>query len=366
MKIEEDVNRFKHIVRNKVKHNLGKYVSSDRLLGQQGNKQITIPIDSIDLPRFTYSPGHGGTGQGDGNEGDPIDGQGKKGDGKGKAGNEQGEHNHVAEFTAEELAGILGEELQLPNVEEKNKGKIASSKNKYTGIRTTGAEGLRHVRRTFKEMLKRNIASGSYDPEKPGMFPIREDKRYRSPLPIEEPNINTVVIYMMDVSGSMGNEQKYIVKAEVFWIDLWLRLQYKDIETRFIIHDTVATEVEREQFFTAAEAGGTSISSAYEFCANLMEKEYPNSEWNVYPFHFSDGDNWSDSDDTQATALLKDKIIPNSNLFCYGQVNSESGSGKFIHVLDAAFNGQNKVVLSEIANRDQILQSIKKFLGTGK
>lgn len=364
MKIGEDVNRFKNIVKNKVKHNLGKYVSSDRLLGQQGNKQVSIPIDSIDLPHFAHDPGGGGAGQGDGEPGDPIDGQGKPG--KGKAGNQKGDHEYLAEFTADELAQILGEELQLPNVDEKGKGKIVSSKNKYTGIRTTGSEGLKHFKRTYKETLKRNIASGSYDPDKPGMFPIKADKRYRSATPIEEPNINTVVIYMMDVSGSMGDEQKNIVKAEVFWIDLWLRSQYKDIETRFIVHDTAATEVDRNQFFTITESGGTTISSAYQFCADLMEKEYPFSEYNVYSFHFSDGDNWSDSDDAFSVSILADKIIPNSNLFCYGQVTSDSGSGKFLHVLDAKLGSNEKVSLSQIDNRDQILSSIKKFLGKGK
>ena len=35
---------------------------------------------------------------------------------------------------------------------------------------------------------------------------------------------------MMDVSGSMGDEQKEIVRIESFWIDTWLRKQYKGIE----------------------------------------------------------------------------------------------------------------------------------------
>ena len=45
---------------------------------------------------------------------------------------------------------------------------------------------------------------------------------------------------MMDVSGSMGDEQKEIVRIERFWIDTWLRSQYKGLESRYIIHDAVA------------------------------------------------------------------------------------------------------------------------------
>jgi hypothetical protein len=45
------------------------------------------------------------------------------------------------------------------------------------------------------------------------------------------PQSNAVIIYMMDVSGSMGDEQKEIVRIESFWIDTWLRSQYKGIES---------------------------------------------------------------------------------------------------------------------------------------
>ena len=49
---------------------------------------------------------------------------------------------------------------------------------------------------------------------------------------------------MMDVSGSMGDEQKEIVRIEAFWIDTWLKSQYKHIETRYIVHDAEAKEAE--------------------------------------------------------------------------------------------------------------------------
>ena len=39
------------------------------------------------------------------------------------------------------------------------------------------------------------------------------------------------------------------------------------------------------------------ISSAYKLCSQIIDDDYPPDEWNIYPFHFSDGDNWS-MDDT--------------------------------------------------------------------
>ena len=78
---------------------------------------------------------------------------------------------------------------------------------------------------------------GNYDPQKPVVVPTREDKRYRSWRTTPMPQSNAVMIFIMDVSGSMGDEQKEIVRIASFWIDTWLRSQYKGLESRFIIHD---------------------------------------------------------------------------------------------------------------------------------
>ena len=49
----------------------------------------------------------------------------------------------------------------------------------------------------------------------PIIVPVREDRRYRSWKTSPLPQSNAVIIYMMDVSGSMGDEQKEIVRIEV-------------------------------------------------------------------------------------------------------------------------------------------------------
>ena len=180
------------------------------------------------------------------------------------------------------------------------------------------------------------------------------------------PETNAVIIYMMDVSGSMGDEQKEIVRIESFWIDTWLRRHYKGLETRFIIHDAVAREVDRDTFFHTRESGGTMISSAYKLAMEMIEADYGASSWNVYPFHFSDGDNWSADDTRVCVEILRDRMLPSVNLFCYGQVESPYGSGQFIKDLREAVGGRENVALSEIADKDAIYGSIKQFLGTGK
>src|SRR5262249_28201183 len=160
--------------------------------------------------------------------GQPL-GPPKQGEGKG-AGDQPGGHILEVELTMEELAAILGEELALPRIEPRGKKNIVSTRDRYTGIRQTGPESLKHFKRTFKRALRRQIASQVYDPERPIVVPIREDKQYRSWKEIQQPQSVAVIIYMMDVSGSMTDEQKEIVRIEAFWIDTWLKAHYKGVE----------------------------------------------------------------------------------------------------------------------------------------
>ena len=72
-------------------------------------------------------------------------------------------------------------------------------------------------------------------------------------------------------------------------------------------------------------------------------------------------------DNEQSLRLLRDEIVPQVNLFCYGQVESPYGSGEYIRALRSAFGADHeKLVLSEIENKEAIYDSIKKFLGKGK
>ncbi|RLB47055.1 MAG: stress response protein [Deltaproteobacteria bacterium] len=368
LKIDQDHSRFRKIVRGKIRKNLKKYISQGELIGKKGKDLVSIPIPQIDIPRFRFADKQqGGVGQGDGEPGDPLSGQeGEEGDGAGKAGEGEGDHVLEVEVTLDELADILGEELELPNIETKGKSTIVDKKDRYVGIRNVGPNSLRHFKRTYRNALLRQIASGQYDPKNPIIVPTRDDMRYRSWKTEEEPVANAVIIYMMDVSGSMGDEQKEIVRIESFWLDAWLTKQYKGLETRFIIHDAVAREVDRETFFKTRESGGTMISSAYKLCAEIIEADYPSSEWNIYPYHFSDGDNWSVDDTLLCIDLLKNKLLPASNVFSYGQVESPYGSGQFLKDLHEHLKDDDRIITSEIRDRDAIMESIREFLSKGK
>lgn len=363
-KIERDLQRFRKIVRGKVKSNLSKYISRGEIIGKKGNDLVSIPLPQIEIPQFRYgSKGSGGVGVGDGQPGQPLTAPNQPGsDG---AGDQPGGHILEVELTMEELAAILGEELALPRIEPRGQKNIVSEKDKYTSIRQTGPESLRHFKRTYKRALKRQISSGTYVFDDPRVIPIRADKQYRSWKETPRPESVAVLIYMMDVSGSMTDEQKEIVRIEAFWIDTWIKAHYKGVERVYIIHDAVAHEVDEHTFYHTRESGGTKISSAYDMANKIINARYSPTDWNIYAFHFSDGDNWGD-DIPHCTELLKNELLPKLNLFGYGQVESPYGSGEFFdHVAELTEDHEN-IVVSRIPDREAILGSIKEFLKTGR
>lgn len=362
LRISKDHQRFRQIVKGKIRGDLRKFLTRGELIGKEGKQLVSIPVRGIDLPHFRYGDNSdSGVGQGDGQPGQPVDGQGQ-----GVGGEDAGRHLLEVDIPLNELADILGEELQLPRIEPKGRHNITSTKDRYSSIRQTGPESLRHFKRTFRRALRRMIMTGIYDPENPIIIFERGDKVYRSWKQVKKPQANAVIVYMMDVSGSMGHEQKELVRLEAFWIDTWLRRNYEGVESRYIVHDVHAKEVDRDTFFHLREDGGTKISSAFRVCKDLLEKHYAPDEWNIYLFHFSDGDNSSESDSRECCKLLRDQLLPRVNQFGYCQVASAYGSGNFINVLREHLADAEQVVTSRVNTKDDIYESLKAFFAKGR
>jgi uncharacterized sporulation protein YeaH/YhbH (DUF444 family) len=364
LQIDKDHQRFRRIVKGKIRDDLRKFLTRGELLGREGKKYITIPVKGVEIPHFRYGDNSdAGVGKGDGKPGDPVNGDGE---GIGPGGEQEGQHLMEVEVSLDELAEILGEELKLPRIKPKGKHRITSERDRYSGIRQSGPESLRHFKRTFRRALRRQIMSGLYNPDAPRIIFERRDKMYRSWKTTLSPQSNAVIIYMMDVSGSMGDEQKELVRLEAFWIDAWLRKNYQGIESRYIVHDVRAGEVDRETFFRVREDGGTRISSAFRLARELIEHHYAPSDWNIYLFHFSDGDNSSESDSRECCTMLRENLLPALNMFGYCQVASAYGSGNFVNVLHENLSDQPAVVTSRVNTKDDIYDSIRLFFAAGR
>jgi uncharacterized sporulation protein YeaH/YhbH (DUF444 family) len=356
-RIQSDANRFRQIVQGKVRDELRRHLGHQELIGRQGKNVVSIPIPHLEMPRFVHDPGGEGVGQGEG------DGTGGQGSGAGK---DPGQHILEAEFSIAELAEMLGDALELPRIEPKGREELQTKNGRYTGISPVGPESLRHFKRSYRHALRRLISTGAYDPDKPRVILERADRRYRAWKERPQPSTNAVILYVMDVSGSMGADQKELVRTESFWIDAWISSHYQGTRSVYIVHDAAAKEVDRDTFFRIRESGGTVISSAYDLAARIITERFPAIDWNLYLFHFTDGENYSRQDTEKCLELLESKLLPTLNLFGYGQVESYGTSGDFYDSLHQRFGGDERVALSHVPDRDSVVDSIRILLGRGK
>ncbi len=364
-----DQERHRERVRDAIKQNLGSIVSNESIIMSDGKRKVKVPIRSLDEYKFRFDyrkKQHVAQGQGDTKVGDVVGRepqQGGQGPGRGqKAGDQPGAEYFEAEVELDELARLIFEDLHLPNLQEKAKREIQSRATRFTEIRRTGIMSNLDKRRSIMENIKRTAretgAAGL------GKF-RKEDLRYRTWEETTTFESNAVVISMMDVSGSMGEFKKYIARSFYFWMVRFLRTKYDNVDIVFISHHTEAKEVTEEQFFTQGESGGTVVSSAYRLALDVINERYPTRDWNVYPFHFSDGDNYySDNDEA---VRLADELSEKCNLFGYGEIGEEGGasyrrsSGALLSIFNDRLKQRERFVGVRIDDKQDVYPALKQF-----
>lgn len=364
-----DQERHKERVKDAVKKNLGSIVSNESIILSKGRKQVKIPMRALDEYKFRFDyrkKKHVGQGDGKTKVGDVIgrEGQPQQGQGSGEAGSNPGQDYYEADVNIDEIAALIFEDLQLPFLEEKAKQAVQSKTTKFTEIRRTGAMSNLDKRRTILENIRRNAREQGQ--AKVGGFK-KDDLRFKSWEEELKYESNAVVIAMMDVSGSMSEFKKYIARSFYFWMVRFLRTKYDHVQIVFISHHTEAKEVTEEQFFTQGESGGTVVSSAYKLALDIIAERYNPRDWNVYPFHFSDGDNYySDNDEA---VKLADKLIETCNLFGYGEIGEEGGSayrrasGALLSIFEDRIKNKDRFIGVRIDEKEDVYPALKKFFG---
>ncbi|BCJ86955.1 sporulation protein YhbH [Effusibacillus dendaii] len=339
---QQDQQRHQEKVREAIKKNLADLISEESIIMSDGKQILKVPIRSLDEYRFRYNYNkqpHAGQGDGNSQEGDVLgrDGdprQAAPGQGEG-AGDLPGIDYYEAEVTLEELEKMLFQDLELPNLKQKTHDQITVPDIRFNDIRKKGIMSNIDKKRTIMETLKRNALNGA-----PGIHGISpEDLRYKTWEEVRVPNSNAVVLAMMDTSGSMGTFEKYIARTFFFWMTRFLRTKYEHVDIQFIAHHTEAKLVTEDEFFTKGESGGTICSSAYQLALDLVQTKYPPDRYNVYPFHFSDGDNLT-SDNEKCVRLIRE-LASLCNIFGYGEVNQYNRSSTLMssykHIQDPKF-----------------------------
>ncbi len=318
----QDQQRHQEKVKDAIKSNLPDLVSEENIIMSNGRDVIKIPIRSLDEYKIKYNYDknkHVGQGNGKSKVGDVVARDGsaqQQGPGRGRgAGDKAGEDYYEAEVSILELEKMLFKELELPNLQQKEEDNIVVEHIEFNDIRKKGLMGNIDKKRTILTSLKRNAMVG-----KPTIAPIyNDDLRFKTWNEIVKPESKAVVLAMMDTSGSMGKWEKYMARSFFFWMTRFLRSKYETVDIEFIAHHTEAKVVSEEDFFSKGESGGTICSSAYRKALELIEMKYEPSRYNIYPFHFSDGDNLT-SDNARCLKLVN-QLMEISSMFGYGEVN---------------------------------------------
>lgn len=353
----QDQARHQQKVREAIKQNLPDLVTEENIIMSDGKQIIKVPIRSLDEFRFVYNfnkKKHVGQGDGDSQVGDVLGTDGSQGQGKGQqAGNQPGADVIEAEVSIAELENMLFDELELPHLKQKDKEQLETTEIRFNDIRKKGIMSNIDKKRTILENLRRNALAGQ-----PGIHGINpDDLRFKTWEEIVKPHSNAVIIAMMDTSGSMGSFEKYCARSFFFWMTRFLRRQYEKVELVFIAHHTEAKEVTEEEFFTRGESGGTICSSAYIKALEIIDNRYPTSSYNIYPFHFSDGDNLT-SDNERCVKLIS-QLLKRSNMFGYGEVNQYNRSS----TLMSAYRNINlpHFMYYVIKEKTEVYKALKHF-----
>lgn len=322
----EDRRRHRELVEDAIKKNIGDIIAEESIIGQSGNKKIKVPIKGIKEYQFIFGKNQSGTGSGSGEEkrGDKIGKVGEKSEeGYDQAGTVEGEDIYETEVTIEELIHYLFEDLSLPFLERKKFSQLETEKRfRKLGIQRKGIPPRLAKKRSAIERIKRQKGckrNANEEADANERFPFKEDdlRYFRLSEDIRKES-NAVVICIMDTSGSMDATKKYLARSFYFLLYQFIRLKYMNVEIAFIAHTTVGKEVNEDDFFHKGESGGTYISSGYEKALEIIETRYNPSIWNIYAFHCSDGDNWSEDNDKALELSIK--LCETCNLFGYGEI----------------------------------------------
>jgi sporulation protein YhbH len=356
----KDAARHREKIRESIQKNIADIISDASIITRKKGQILKVPIRGLKSYRFVFrreNTGGTGVGQGGGDKGDIIGRQPTPNGRPGQAGDQPGLDFLETEIDIEELINMMIEDLGLPNLKKRALTETTTPKGwKFNSIEKTGVIAHLDKKRTMKEAVRRTAAFVAELMKKTGrseelcrkalamargdilraermlkeedfegetdasIHLFSEDLRYRTLQMDVEYESNAVVLAMMDVSGSMGTMKKYLARSFFFWLVEFLRQIYHRVQIRFIAHTTEAKLVDEHEFFHKGESGGTFCHSAYDLAINLIETEYSPARWNIYPFHFSDGE---DFEPFKTVASARKLMQLGINMLGYGEIQAD-------------------------------------------
>ena len=127
-----------------------------------------------------------------------------------------------------------------------------------------------------------------------------------------------------------------------------------------------------QDFFALSNDGGTRCSSAYKVALEHVWEHHQAKSWNVYVFHFSDGDNLPH--DNAVCKTLVQELLGLCNMVGYGQIQYQNEASFYNwggqiagamstlqHVLKEI--NHPRLLSVTITHKEELYQVLQTFLG---
>ncbi len=347
-------------VREAVRAHLPQVVAGTDVL-TRGTSTVRVPVKMLEHYRFRLrAPDQvEGVGQGAAKPGDRIEtgGDPAQGGGRGTGGDDDGGIQYTLEFQVDDIVDWLWDEMQLPNLENRT-GKAREEDWTREGWDRRGVRSRLDRRRSLKESLKRHAVSQESPPF------TDEDLRYRQLAKREQPATQAVVFLVLDVSASMGEEHRKLAKTFFFWAIQGLRRQYRQLDIVFVAHTTEAWEFAEEEFFRVTGSGGTFMSSALDTVRGIVDSRFSPSQYNLYMFYASDGEN--SPSDRAATETGLQNLLGDLRYCGFLEVGSSGEGGPSSEIgklfMQHAADGRPAAAY-RAATADDIWGAVRHFFG---
>ncbi len=378
------VNRQKFIrrFRNQIKKAVADAIADRSVTDLDKGEKVSIPTNNTSEPFFHH--GHGGhhqriyPGNKEFHQGDRIN-RPKGGSKQGHDASDSGEglDDFIFELTREEFLQFFFEDLELPNLVKTKLTTISETRKVHAGHTSDGMPSNINIIRSLRGAMGRRIAArGPYQSrikeaeaelelllnrhnetdaviiklreeieqlkKKIAHIPFIDtfDLRYNNRIDQPKPTTQAVMFCIMDISGSMGAEEKDMAKRFFMLLYLFLTKTYEKIQVIFISHHTEAQEVDEETFFYSRDTGGTIVSSALNLTSQIIQERFPTSEWNIYAAQASDGDNW-DTDSIDCRRILTEHIMPYVQYYAYIEITEDRHQNLWQEYLELQNNWDN-------------------------
>ncbi len=316
-------------------------------------------------------------GSGEGEEGEVIGEEPVRApEQKGGAGPGEGEESpHEMESNAYDLGKILTEKFELPNLKDKGKKRFLT---RYTYDLTDKHRGFGQFldkKATLKKIVETNIHLGNL-PD-PGYIDSTRflispgDRIYRILSREKDYESQALVFFLRDYSGSMVGKSTELIVTQHVLIYSWLLYQYaRQVETRFILHDTEAKEApDFYTYYNSRVAGGTKVASAFRLVNQVVKNENLAQDYNIYVFHGTDGDDW-DKDGKETLPELK-KMLTYANRVGI-TIAEHTGSSQHNSAVETYMKKSKLLqekpnllrldVMNEDADEPRLIEGIKKLI----